>query len=507
MIDPLTLRRALALLLAVLAGCSTAPRLPLPADAGFEACHARFSASDRAIAAATVRDAGAARIPGAPFLRVDRFLAARAAEVQDAAQRSAWLTRAAALDATARAGELARLGAAAGEREALNACRSRLVAALAADDAAWDALRARIAVPDAYATWQRVLGLYPLSARLVLAGVRRLQARETVSAVPPDAAAVRSYALPRPVTPGVALPARDALGMAVPGTPALAALFARHAPQFHVATASAADHIGRVGFDGAGAPTVDPAVPTVYTALSHTRFEGETLLQLSYSVWFPARPRRHPLDLLGGELDAVTWRVTLDRDGEPLAYDTMHNCGCYHMFFPGPRLAARPPADALEEPPWIPFTLAVDGSAPPAIHLAAGTHYVTAVVAGADAPAGQVLRSVPLSELRQLPLSGGTVTSLYDERGLVPASRRLERFVLWPMGIASAGAMRQWGHHATAFVGRRHFDDPDLLQRYFRRRPVTPQGPSTPSKRSSVNGSTPSATGASSAAAASIAAP
>jgi hypothetical protein len=35
------------------------------------------------------------------------------------------------------------------------------------------------------------------------------------------------------------------------------------------------------------------------------------------------------------------------------------------------------------------------------------------------------------------------------------------------MGIASAGAMRQWGHHATAFVGRRHFDDADLLARRF----------------------------------------
>jgi hypothetical protein len=27
--------------------------------------------------------------------------------------------------------------------------------------------------------------------------------------------------------------------------------------------------------------------------------------------------------------------------------------------------------------------------------------------------------------------------------------------------------MRQWGRHATAFVGRRHFDDADLLDRHF----------------------------------------
>jgi hypothetical protein len=42
------------------------------------------------------------------------------------------------------------------------------------------------------------------------------------------------------------------------------------------------------------------------------------------------------------------------------------------------------------------------------------------------------------------------------------------------MGIPSAGAMRQWGHHATAFVGRRHFDEPFLIERYFERRTARP---------------------------------
>jgi hypothetical protein len=35
------------------------------------------------------------------------------------------------------------------------------------------------------------------------------------------------------------------------------------------------------------------------------------------------------------------------------------------------------------------------------------------------------------------------------------------------MGIVSSGAMRQWGRHATAFVGRRHFDDAELFERRF----------------------------------------
>lgn len=35
------------------------------------------------------------------------------------------------------------------------------------------------------------------------------------------------------------------------------------------------------------------------------------------------------------------------------------------------------------------------------------------------------------------------------------------------MGIASAGAMRQWGRRATAFVGCQHFDDAELFERHF----------------------------------------
>ena len=56
---------------------------------------------------------------------------------------------------------------------------------------------------------------------------------------------------------------------------------------------------------------------------------------------------------------------------------------------------------------------------------------------------------------------------MFGPDGLVAGSERAERFFFWPMGIASAGAMRQWGHHATAFVGRSHFDDADLIERRF----------------------------------------
>jgi hypothetical protein len=65
------------------------------------------------------------------------------------------------------------------------------------------------------------------------------------------------------------------------------------------------------------------------------------LLQLVYTLSFPERPARGVVDFLAGRLDGVTWRVTLAPDGEPLVYDSIHPCGCYHVFFPTPR-ARRP---------------------------------------------------------------------------------------------------------------------------------------------------------------------
>jgi hypothetical protein len=70
--------------------------------------------------------------------------------------------------------------------------------------------------------------------------------------------------------------------------------------------------------------------------------------------------------------------------------------------------------------------------------------------------------------LRTLSLPEGGTRSIFGPDGLVPGTERAERYFFWPMGIDSAGAMRQWGTHATAFVGRTHFDDADLMQRRFR---------------------------------------
>ena len=73
------------------------------------------------------------------------------------------------------------------------------------------------------------------------------------------------------------------------------------------------------------------------------------------------------------------------------------------------------------------------------------------------------------NNLRSLPIPSGGRRSMFRPDGLVAGSERLERFLLWPTGVQSPGAMRQWGRHAIAFADRRHFDDPELYHQIFGR--------------------------------------
>ena len=72
----------------------------------------------------------------------------------------------------------------------------------------------------------------------------------------------------------------------------------------------------------------------------------------------------------------------------------------------------------------------------------------------------------PYRALRRLPLENGS-RSMFTPDGIVPGTERLERFLLWPMGVPSAGAMRQRGHHPVTLVGRQYFDEARLLERVF----------------------------------------
>jgi hypothetical protein len=489
-----------ALLLATaLAGCTTLDR---PFSDHLESaavpvrdCAAWFAALDEAVDSAGVRDAQEARIPGFPYLRVDRPLSALKDRAgRDVPAMQAFALRLAALDYVARKAEIENLpderlaalpvvltpslrrGAVARTRDCAHLLREADLAK--SETRQW--LVERAAVPDDYSTALRVTGLYALTSIPFAAGVRRWEsdmsaafAREPRSAAnlllvryaPPAAPSRSREALERLL----AASSDNPLGLPEPAAPELAELLAAFAPSFEVEVAGDYDRFGALRWlRGRETPSVEAAEQVVYAHAARTLYRGRVLLQLVYTLWFPERPQREPGDLLSGRLDGLTWRVTLAPDGEPLVYDTIHACGCYHMFFPTPRARALPAPNDLEEWAFSPQQLPrVQAGERPVLHVASGTHYIerVSVVRGMDSVAHYELRDY--DELRSLMRLDGGSRSAFGPDGLIAGTERAERYLYWPMGVRSAGAMRQWGRHATAFVGRRHFDDASLFEQRF----------------------------------------
>lgn len=477
------------------AGCSHLQRMPAaPTVVNEVDCDALWAETDRAVAAADVADGGTARIDGFPYLRVDRFHASFRDPPLDDARFAQWVGRLAALDRGARAAELANLPQAQRRRlearfgrleEALDGCRETITWIDVQAPQRAQILRRRAVVADDYATAKRVVGLYWLTALPFRAGVWNYQrAVAEVFRTPLDALPIRgrlvAYAPPAGNSTSadeqrtiLARSTSNPLRIPEPGDEDLDLLFRAHAPRWVVDERGGEDRIGRVVIDSSGRAEVDTGVPVVYRRIAHTRAGEVTLLQLVYSVWFPARPATSRFDLLGGHLDGVIWRVTLAPDGTPLVYDSIHSCGCYHQFFPTARAQLRPPPEPpkLDEAAFVPQSL---GHVPPGarltLRLESGTHYLQRVIVDAEngADTGAVVYAFDDdATLRSIPDADGARRSAFRPDGIVEGSQRGERYLFWPMGISEPGAMRQWGRHATAFVGRRHFDEARLLERYF----------------------------------------
>jgi hypothetical protein len=481
-------RWSLAWFALLVAGCAAVDdRLATHLETGsadVRECAQWYRALDAEIDAAGVRDAQYTRLPGFPHLRVDRLLAAlrdRAAESEPALR--AYAERLAELDLESRRHEVQNLPALdesfRGQTlKRARDCSRRLRDADLASGEGRAALLAAARVPDDYSLTRRVLGLYFLTRIPFSAGVRRWerQMREDFQREPDPTANRVRYAppaappLPRNAVAGLlGRAAFDPLGQPALSERELDRLAAAYAPSFEVEIAGDYDRFGWLRWRrGSSVPQVEAAEPAVYVQMAYTRYRGQVLVQLVYTLWFPERPRRGAVDLLAGRLDAVVWRVTLAPDGEPLLYDSMHACGCFHLFFPTPRARPRPAPDRREEWAFAPQPLPRVGEGErPVLTIASGTHYIERVglVRGPDSLVRYAFR--PYDELRSMPRAVGDHASAFGPDGLIAGTERLERFLFWPMGIVSPGAMRQWGRHATAFVGRRHFDDADLLERRF----------------------------------------
>jgi hypothetical protein len=483
---------ALVVSLGALSGCTGLTPNTVHRDA--MSCEERLSYVDGVVGDNAVQNASASPVVGYLFLRANRnsVLMARQLDadgdgkVDRADQWDALILQMRSLDRAARQSEIANLPASSGiSYEAVENCANAMAASLTSDQ--YQTLLPAVFVPDDYLDFQRIAGLYPLTAFPAYFGYEKWKQENFASFAVNDndlihSGAWREYAVAASQTDGFN-PAdidQDAFGQWRPSDGELENLAQAYAPIFRVRAGRDRDKAGRPTLLARDAlAVVDTDDPTVYYRLSHTYFAGRWRPQIVYEIWFPERPATSRFDILAGHLDALIWRVTLDEDGAPLIADTIHGCGCYHMFFPShalQRISAPEDHDIRETAEMPAGYLTSSILTRPVLWIDKTSHYLLKVTGAAEnktsadiTKQNAVLR--PAQELDHLQLQNGQGTaSLFDEDGFVPGTERLERLILWPMGVDKPGAMRQWGDHATAFVGRRHFDEATLMDRYFIKR-------------------------------------
>jgi hypothetical protein len=507
--NSLVLRSILFSIALLASGCASIglPTHPKIAADDTQAAYCRgfFSKLDQDTEAADVRNAGVSLVTHFPYLRVDRFFSALARDVasKDSAldasaslkHRAAIFERLRKFDLQARRSELLNLSSPKPELQnamaMLEQCSMLLTQKIVNDRGLAIALLKSLSVPDDYVTAYRAFGGYYLTKIPFSMGVQRLEkARLDVISQPRKTAEPRLLLVPSKATtePSTARidvahmlkpDPNDPFGLPNPSPNELEKLFLHFAPIFDIALAGDDDRPGALAWGASNTLKVDSALPVVYSNTSLTRYLNHHLLQLSYTLWFPARPKAQntAVDLLAGHLDGLVIRVTLAPDGTPLVYDSIHPCGCYHTFFSVGNTTLKQAPDTMTEWAFMPRALpAMLEKQRLLIQVAASTHYIDGVdivdttPSAAERSVYQILDYDELNALTATVIAAGQppiTRSAFNSRGFIPGTERLESFLFWPMGIANAGAMRQSGRQATAFIGRRHFDDADLFESRF----------------------------------------
>jgi hypothetical protein len=146
----------------------------------------------------------------------------------------------------------------------------------------------------------------------------------------------------------------------------------------------------------------------------------------------------------------------------------MNNCGCYHFFVPDRARVHQVLAPSSATPPFVPQDLPkLSAGERLGLRVNSGWHQVQRLLPVREADAPVLYDLLPYEVLESLPAGTGPGKSLFDSEGIIPGTERSERLFLFPMGVPSVGSMRQRGHQAIDFIGRAHFDDPDLFERNF----------------------------------------
>jgi hypothetical protein len=453
----------------LLSGCATRGEFNSKLPQNIQSCLQVFADLDLQTNAAARGDAAYARIANYPYLRVDRYTASF--KNNSSQSLPALLEKMRLLDMESRRFELTDVR----DLQRAGSCGQQLLAHDLQDIERMQRLVDSIKVPDDYVTAYRVFGAYALTRLPFAAGVKRLEAERLKQFSLNQSESDKARNSTAEKTIYAIKQSTDVQPTKLHPDAELEHLIEAHAPLFIISKTSNADIPGALEWQGEEVG-VNTAKPAIYTQSTFTRYGALSLRQLVYTIWFSERPATKgvAIDLLAGKLDGITVRVTLAPNGEALVYDSIHPCGCYHQFFPTAKATLKPIPSGLDEWAFVPRTLPEWQSGDRLLlQIASGTHYIDQVDLVSNSASAVFtqpnisLHPIAYDTLRALSTPDGRYRSAFDPRGFIRGSERLESWLFWPMGIANAGAMRQWGKHATAFVGRRHFDDPQLMEERF----------------------------------------
>ncbi len=482
--------------LVLLAGCaSLSPegiqrKLNRPSE-----CQEFLEALDGKVIDAGARDASSFPIPGFPYLRTNRFLAAVKERLKDEGERDQWLRWMQALDLQAREIEIENLpaemvlpisadrGMKTGRQGLLDlakSCSEKLLNHDRARPAFLETLSPLVQVPDEYSSFMRVMGLYPLTLVPVamVTDVSRKKIRSwyelPLEALPLDGK-IRAYAPKENISLQEAelretmeQSKKNPLGIPLPQGSAAERLLWFFAPTLLQDVAALYDQPGALGWRG-GRAEVDGTKPTVYYYFSHAFLKGEPILQINYAVWYSDRMGPRPPAMEKGHLDGLTIRVSLDGQGQRFMVDIMNNCGCYHLFAP-----EKGRVEQILSQPWqfeafVPQGLpALPSGKRLGLRVSSGWHQVQRLISLEGMPDAVPYDLVPYEVLETLAHEDGRRESIFDATGIAKGTERVERLVLFSMGIPDIGSMRQRGHHAIELIGQAYFDDPLLFDQNFR---------------------------------------
>ena len=457
-------------------------------------CQEFFNRLDEKVEEAGVSDGSSIPVPGFPYLRANRFLSALKEKLGDDKEREAWVRWMQQLDLQSRKKEISNLpdttvlslaskGTDQPDREGLfdraASCSSELLNHDQTRSDFYSTLEPLVKVPDEYSCLLRTVGLYPLIALPVAALTEKSRNKigSWFKADPKDLPVdgrlrafvpeKRTFLPEKEIEVILEESEKNPLRIPLLDEVQEKKLVESFAPIFIQDVAASYDRIGRVRWE-ANRLGIDPEKATVYYYLSHAFLKGKPILQINYVIWYSERAGERSPSIEKGHLDGLTARISLDDQGKLFMVDVVMDCGCYHLFAPEKDRVARVVSKPFQFDAFVPQWLPVIPSGKRVgIRISSGWHQVQRVIAVEEIPDPIPYELAPYDILEALPQEEGRTKSIFDAKGIVRGSERVERFILFSMGIPSVGSMRQRGHHAIELIGRVHFNDPDLFDQSF----------------------------------------